>query len=566
MAGQNRTMGMGIQKWLTLLLILILLPLFALQGYRYYALYQEKQQEALQANLEMARAVAKSFETFVQDVLRTELAIGLAITSSSKVNPGDILRILETSRDYPAVRDFTWLNPKGLAIYSNNPAIMGTDFSDRSYVRDVISGREWAVGELVTGKLFGKPIFGISRGIRDGQGELLGIVFAAIVPDRLDAQLAIERSKGGAVSIVDRNGILVYRYPALDTSWEERNWLRQYPEYEEVLKGKEISQTFFAAYEGKERLVSLAPISTIGWAAGAGLRKEDVTGPFIQSLIRDAVLFLSVSLIAFVIGAALSRKITKPIETLRIYASSLGDGKIPQQVDVENVSELRDLAESFDAMAEKVRARERALSESEAHFRSFVTASSDVVYRMSPDWSEMRQLHGRGFLADTDNPSRTWPQSYIHPEDQPYVTAVIREAIRTKSIFELEHRVRRADGTLGWTFSRAVPLLDAKGEIVEWFGAASDITERKRAEEALKESRNLLNATQHLAKIGGWTWDVAGQAMTWTDETYRIHGITPGNPAPGSPEHIALSLACYDPADRPIIEAAFRCCAEEGRS
>jgi PAS domain S-box-containing protein len=61
------------------------------------------------------------------------------------------------------------------------------------------------------------------------------------------------------------------------------------------------------------------------------------------------------------------------------------------------------------------------------------------------------------------------------------VKAVIDEAIRMKRVFELEHRVRRADGSVGWTFSRAVPLLDENGNIVEWFGAASDITERKQA-------------------------------------------------------------------------------------
>jgi signal transduction histidine kinase len=64
--------------------------------------------------------------------------------------------------------------------------------------------------------------------------------------------------------------------------------------------------------------------------------------------------------------------------------------------------------------------------------------------------------------------------------------AVINEAIRTRSIFELEHRVRRVDGTIGWTFSRAIPLQDANGEIVEWFGAATDITEQKQAREELE--------------------------------------------------------------------------------
>ena len=46
----------------------------------------------------------------------------------------------------------------------------------------------------------------------------------------------------------------------------------------------------------------------------------------------------------------------------------------------------------------------------------------------------------------------------------------------------------RVDSSLGWTFSRAIPMLDAAGEIVEWLGAASDITERKQAEEALRAS------------------------------------------------------------------------------
>lgn len=118
---------------------------------------------------------------------------------------------------------------------------------------------------------------------------------------------------------------------------------------------------------------------------------------------------------------------------------------------------------------------------------------------MSPDWREMRHLVGREFLRDTLNPSSTWLAKYIHPDDESLITTVIERAIRTKTVFELEHRVLRLDGSLGWTFSRAVPLLDDRGEIVEWFGAASDITQRKRLEEAarlatVEEERSRLQA------------------------------------------------------------------------
>src|SRR5262249_41162724 len=133
-----------------------------------------------------------------------------------------------------------------------------------------------------------------------------------------------------------------------------------------------------------------------------------------------------------------------------------------------------------------------ALRKSEERYRALVTASTYAVYRMSADWTEMLQLEGHGFIADTPDPSSVWLRDYIHPDDQALVTAAIQKAIATKSLFELEHRVRTVDGTLGWTHSRAVPLLDDKGEIVEWFGAASDVTARKLTETALLELNETL--------------------------------------------------------------------------
>ncbi|WP_420142133.1 PAS domain-containing protein, partial [Sphingomonas sp.] len=135
----------------------------------------------------------------------------------------------------------------------------------------------------------------------------------------------------------------------------------------------------------------------------------------------------------------------------------------------------------------------RRLRESEAKFRALVNATSDMVYRMSPDWSEMRALHGRGMLADADRPTGSWLDDYVSPEDRARVDAAAREAARTGGVFQLEHRVRRMDGSDGWVFSRAVPIRDEQGEIVEWFGAASDVTERHRVEEHLRLVVNELN-------------------------------------------------------------------------
>ena len=154
-----------------------------------------------------------------------------------------------------------------------------------------------------------------------------------------------------------------------------------------------------------------------------------------------------------------------------------------------------ELLARVDAHLKIARVRGEAMERlrgSEERYRAFITASSDVVYRMSADWSEMHSLRGKNFISDTDDTSRTWLETYIHPDDRAKVLAAINEAIRTKSPFDLEHLVIRVDGSLGWAHSRAVPVFDEDGEILEWFGAAQDISERKRHE----ETQQLLLRTQ----------------------------------------------------------------------
>lgn len=151
------------------------------------------------------------------------------------------------------------------------------------------------------------------------------------------------------------------------------------------------------------------------------------------------------------------------------------------------VTLVQDVADRTRATVERL-AAELERDRSEARFRALIESSSDVVYRMSPDWSEMRRLLGREFIVNTDQASKSWLETYILPDDQPTVLAAIGAAIRDKRVFEFEHRVLRKDGSVGWTLSRAVPLLDGHGNIVEWFGLAADITARKAAEEELRAS------------------------------------------------------------------------------
>jgi PAS domain S-box-containing protein len=160
-------------------------------------------------------------------------------------------------------------------------------------------------------------------------------------------------------------------------------------------------------------------------------------------------------------------------------------------------------------VTEQVTARKK-LEESENRFRALVNASSDVVYRMNADWTVMRNLEGSGILSDTGEPIINWKDKYIHPDDQEKVVKLTNEAIANKSIVELEHRVLNSDGTMSWTFSRAIPVLDEQGNIIEWFGSATDITAQKEVQEIIKESEEKFRQLADLVPQIIWTGEPDG--------------------------------------------------------
>ena len=217
--------------------------------------------------------------------------------------------------------------------------------------------------------------------------------------------------------------------------------------------------------------------------------------------------------------------------------------------DTETVAYLADV--TWEIVARK--RDEEEVRQSEERYRALMEASSQVLYRMSPDWGEMRRLRGGSFLADTEKPNHDWLQKYIRPEDQKWVLEAIANAIRTGSVFELEHQVRRSDGTEGWVSSRAVPVRDSGGEIVEWFGAASDITERKRAEKRLRESEAFLADSQKISHSGSYSYDLRTKRATWSDEVYRIFGLEPQE---FDPTYEAIFEAVH-PDDREAVDNVY---------
>ena len=133
------------------------------------------------------------------------------------------------------------------------------------------------------------------------------------------------------------------------------------------------------------------------------------------------------------------------------------------------------------------RQTENELRELTIRLDALVRSSTEVRYLINADWTELAELSGGGFLADTPAANANWLNDYVPPEGRDAVRAEFERAIEARDTYRIEHPVYLADGSLGWAQVQAVPLFDDHGEITHWYGAASDITDRRKAEAELHE-------------------------------------------------------------------------------
>ena len=310
---------LSIQGKLILLLAILIIPNLFILTYMCYDRFQSRRVEELQANLELARAVSMNFETFFQDILIDELLIGTALTSSQPLLNQDQNRILAKARTMRSTfRQLFWVNPAGRILAATDPESIGTDLTERSYFQEIPAGRDIVVSDLILSKKTGSPTFTISRGIRNEGGDLIGIVIAEIAPDELKGVLGIQRSLDASVSILDSKGMLVYRYPVTNYTWEQRNRLAQVPVLEDALKSKEIVTKVTAVTTGKPQLAAFAPIPSIGWVSEASRAEDVVMDAVTFKLLPQAGMRIFVTFIAF--GIAL----VVPAENIHFYRKTSG--------------------------------------------------------------------------------------------------------------------------------------------------------------------------------------------------------------------------------------------------
>jgi PAS domain S-box-containing protein len=165
-----------------------------------------------------------------------------------------------------------------------------------------------------------------------------------------------------------------------------------------------------------------------------------------------------------------------------------------------------------------------------------------------------------GFDPDDGPPRFETYLQRIHPDDQSKVRGTVERARREKAEYELDYRIILPGDEIRDIHVISHPVLSPSGDLLEFVGTVMDVTERKRAEDALRQSEAYLAEAQRLSHTGSWaSIPASGENRYWSEECYRLMGFDPHGGQPG----YETVLQRYHPDDQVKVREAVETAGRE---
>ncbi len=264
------------------------------------------------------------------------------------------------------------------------------------------------------------------------------------------------------------------------------------------------------------------------------------------------------------IGIGLMDSMTDAMRNIRT------DRDLSARVPVAGHDEVSQFATAVNETLDALQTSRRQLEESEGKYRSLVESINDVVWETDADLQftyvspKVPDLTG----YEPGELTGKTPFDMMGPGERDRLGPVITDMINRKGSFALvEFSMLRKDGSRAELEISGTAIRDFSGRIVGYRGITRDIGERKRSEEALRESEERLRLCVATASLGTFDWDIANDRHLWSPETHEIYGVPPDTPLtfdylkgiiyPGDQQDAAVA-AGMDPAGPGAYSIEYR--------
>lgn len=360
-------------------LIILLLPLVADHAYFRYRQYAYNRRAATTAQMENAVTLAQATVVFVNRTVSNLQAVGQALVRPHWQNHAaedSYLQSVLASGYY--MRSIALASPTGVIIKGSPPSVTGINISDRSYFRQIVSGADWSVSDVLTTRTEREPGFIVATGIRSKKGQLLGVVVSSIDDHKMMSALHIPARQGASFVLFDRNGHIAMKSGQLSLNCETQLW-RECPFVHSALLGSKEAVPRLALPGMPTLTGAIVPVPSLGWAAGVFVPLEQLIAPARARLFDDLLLTVVVAILTLLIGSVVARQFTGPVKDLSDAAERLGQGELSVRASLSNTVELATLAGTMNKMAESIQQRDEALRQAYARERRIASTMQNCM-------------------------------------------------------------------------------------------------------------------------------------------------------------------------------------------
>jgi PAS domain S-box-containing protein len=223
---------------------------------------------------------------------------------------------------------------------------------------------------------------------------------------------------------------------------------------------------------------------------------------------------------------------------------------------------LRNLNEELEKRVEE---RTAQLRDSEQRLALALRASHEGVWDWNVEtgtvWYSSRHMEMLGYTDSEIEARASAFENLLHPDDRVRFHDTVEAVLRGEREHEMEFRLRHKDGHYVDILSYGFPVRrKPNGPIVRIVGTHFDLTERKRAEEALRQSEEWLRLAHDAAHSGAWEWDLRTNLNIWSEELWKLYGLEPHSCEPS----YATWREVVHPDDRPMAERTVEEAARQG--